>query len=149
MPGRHDCGAGVACQIFYPDADGDGYGDKNGVARHQHGQGGCAGSAPPAGFVADNTDCDDEDANVHPGQTGYFGTASNGTGTFDYDCDGTLEKEFPEYPGASCTFCRALLRLRAGRQHLRSSGAQASLACPLEGGICLHDARDEPVQTLR
>ena len=60
---------------------------------------------PPAGFVADNTDCDDGDASVHPGQTGWFTAASKGLGTFDYDCDGTEVKEFPQYPGASCTFC--------------------------------------------
>jgi hypothetical protein len=82
------CNAGVACQIFYQDADGDGYGNKNGVLGTTA-QAGCAG-APPSGFVADNTDCDDGDANVHPGQTSYFGTASKGIGTFDYDCDGTL-----------------------------------------------------------
>ena len=74
VPGRHNCGAGVACQIFYQDADGDGYGNQNGDAHRRDGQGRRAPDAPPTGFVADNTDCDDSDANVHPGQTGYFGT---------------------------------------------------------------------------
>ncbi len=44
----------------YPDSDGDSFGD---------------GSAPlvdctvPTGFVADNTDCDDSDASINPGET--------------------------------------------------------------------------------
>ena len=129
------CNAGVACQIFYQDADGDGYGNKNGVLGTTA-KAGCAG-APPTGFVADNTDCDDGDANVHPGQAGYFGTASKGIGTFDYDCDGVSTKEFPEYPGGSCTFCGPCSACGTGASSCSASGAQASLACPLEGGICL------------
>jgi hypothetical protein len=131
------CGAGVACQIFYADSDADGYGDRNGTIAAGTAKAGCAGSAPPAGFVADNTDCDDKDGNVHPGQTAYFGTVSKGTGTFDYDCDGTLQKATPEYPGASCTFCPGCSACGPGASTCASSGAQASLACPLEGGICL------------
>ncbi len=138
------CSAGVACQIFYQDADGDGYGNRNGVLGTTA-QAGCAG-APPTGFVADNTDCDDGDANVHPGQTGWFGTVSKGTGTFDYDCDGTPVKEFPEYPGAGCTFCPGCSACAPGSATCGSTGAQASLACPLEGGICLSTL--QPTQTL-
>ena len=131
------CNAGVACQIFYRDADGDGYGNKSGLVSAGTAIAGCTGATPPSGFVADNTDCDDGDANVHPGQTGYFGTVSKGTGTFDYDCDGTPTKEFPEYPGASCTFCPSCSACAPGSTTCGSTGAQASLACPLEGGICL------------
>jgi hypothetical protein len=141
------CAAGVACQIFYQDADGDGYGNKNGVLGTTA-KAGCAGVAP-SGFVADNTDCDDGDANVHPGQTGYFGTVSKGTGTFDYDCDGTPTKEFPEYPGASCTFCPSCSAgCATGATSCSASGAQASLACPLEGGICLSTIQPAQTQVL-
>ena len=140
-----NCSSGVACQIFYQDADGDGYDNKNGVLGTTA-KAGCAGT-PPTGFVADNTDCDDGDANAHPGQTGYFGTASKGIGTFDYDCDGTSVKEFPEYPGASCTFCGPCSACGTGTSTCSSSGATASLACPLEGGICL-STLEQPVQTL-
>jgi hypothetical protein len=139
------CAAGVACQIFYADSDVDGYGDRNGTLNAGTAKAGCAGS-PPAGFVADNTDCDDKDANVHPGQTGYFGTVSKGTGTFDYDCDGTLEKATAEYPNASCTFCPGCSACAPGASTCSSSGAQASLACPLEGGICLTTLEtEEPI----
>jgi hypothetical protein len=131
-----DCG-GAACQIFYADSDADGYGDRNGTLSAGTAKAGCTGATPPAGFVADNTDCDDKDANVHPGQTGYFGTVSKGTGTFDYDCDQTLQKATGEYPGAGCTFCPGCSACAPGASICSSSGAQASLACPLEGGICL------------
>jgi hypothetical protein len=132
------CGAGVACQIFYQDSDGDGYGNRNGTISAGTAKAGCAGSTPPVGFVADNTDCEDGDPNVHPGQTTFFAMQSPGsTHTWDYDCDGIMEKGIPEYPGASCTFCPGCSACGPGATTCSGTGAQASLACPLEGGICL------------
>jgi hypothetical protein len=43
-------------------------------------------------------DCCDTDANVHPGQTAYF-TSASACGSFDYDCDGVST---PEYGVANC-----------------------------------------------
>ena len=89
------------CAVYYFDGDGDGYGDstKPMVA--------CAG-APPAHYVTNNTDCDDGDARVNPAQTAYFDTANN-LGSFDYNCDNSLEKGIPEYPSyvvpSDCGFC--------------------------------------------
>ena len=39
-------------------------------------------------------DCDDADADVHPGQTAYFTQPREG-GSFDYDCNWTIDKEHP------------------------------------------------------
>jgi len=39
-------------------------------------------------------DCCDKDSHAHPNETGYF-TAPDNCGSFDYDCDGTLEPEYP------------------------------------------------------
>jgi hypothetical protein len=97
------CAAGVSCQVYYHDADADGYGDTNGTIANGNAKAGCVGS-PPTGFVADNSDCDDHDANAHPGQTNWYPTPSLGVGTFDYNCDGTIEKEYSEVSGG-CQFC--------------------------------------------
>ncbi len=63
---------------YYPDADGDSYGDPLGAVSP------ACGSAP-SGFVADATDCDDQDAGVNPGATEITGNA------VDEDCDGQAQ----------------------------------------------------------
>jgi len=58
-------------QVFYRDADGDGYGDPDDTA---------TGCAPPSGYVDIATDCDDADLAVHP-------AASEVCNGIDDDCD--------------------------------------------------------------
>jgi hypothetical protein len=73
-------GAYCACpdgRLAYRDADGDGFGDPA-VAFPS-----CDGSIPP-GYVAADTDCDDQNAAVHPGAT----EVCNGV---DDDCDGIVD----------------------------------------------------------
>jgi hypothetical protein len=65
--------AGVAYVDWYPDADGDGFGETAGILND---------CAPPSGYVAQPGDCDDQDAGVHPGATE---PACDG---IDQDCDG-------------------------------------------------------------
>jgi hypothetical protein len=65
---------------WYRDADGDGYGNP-------HAQ--LLSRVKPARFVADNTDCDDARADVHPGADEQ---PSSG---LDDDCDGTLAVSSP------------------------------------------------------
>ena len=60
-------------ETWYPDADGDGYGDRSQPT---------ASCDPDAGLVADGSDCDDTDAAVHPGAM----ELCNG---YDDDCDVT------------------------------------------------------------
>jgi hypothetical protein len=61
---------------WYPDDDGDGFGDD--------GDAGTLGCDPPgAGWVDDNTDCDDSKSNVHPG-------AAETNALIDEDCDGDI-----------------------------------------------------------
>lgn len=66
---------------LYPDADGDGYGDRSAAAVR------CNGAAA---LVADNGDCDDSDATVHPGATEllYDGVDGDCDGGSDFDGDG-------------------------------------------------------------
>jgi hypothetical protein len=92
-----DCGDGGACQLFYRDSDEDGYGDPSVSVV------GCSG-APPAGYVTDNTDCDDNNKNAYPGQTAYFSTP-RANNSYDYNCDGMEEGTNAVYQGASCGTC--------------------------------------------
>lgn len=129
-----DCGDAGACRLFYRDFDGDSYGDLNTT------QVGCSNAPPPAGYVADNTDCDDHDGNVHPGQTAYYGSPSLGTGTYDYNCDGTIEKQTPEYTnGQSCEYCGSsgggFLNCSSSAT-CSSSGEQSGFGCGLTSRGC-------------
>lgn len=67
-----DEGAG---DTWYADADGDGFGD---AAMTE------VACAAPAGYVADNTDCNDADAAVNPG-------AAEVCNEVDDDCNGTID----------------------------------------------------------
>ncbi|MFH1467059.1 MAG: MopE-related protein [Pseudomonadota bacterium] len=60
---------------WYADADGDGFGDPTAPE---------AGCEPPSGFVADFSDCDDTDPDVHPG-------ADEWCDGVDTDCDGLAD----------------------------------------------------------
>jgi len=126
------CAAGVACQIFYRDADGDTYGNASGTIALNTAAAGCMGSTPPAGFVADNTDCDDGDANVHPGQTAFFTTASAGLHIWDYNCDKVQTKQTPEYPGGSCKFCGTTDACSLTSATCSTANQASSFQCPLE-----------------
>ena len=72
----------AACTtVLYIDADGDGHGDP------QRSKRACA----TTGWVAAGDDCNDQNSDVHPGQTRYFSTGQSPPGNtkpFDYDCDG-------------------------------------------------------------
>jgi hypothetical protein len=121
------CSAGATCVVYYLDFDGDGYGNLPGAGSVNYV--GCSDVAPKPGYVPDDTDCDDHDANVHPGQTAYFSTKSAGTHTFDYDCDGTLEKGVVEKPGEACEFCVATPTCGATGTTCTASGQQATFGC--------------------
>ena len=62
---------------FYEDADGDGFG--NGSVSLQ-------ACSAPTGYVADNTDCDDTEANNYPGNTEVCDGIDN-------DCDGLVDDD--------------------------------------------------------
>ena len=63
--------------IWYQDADGDGYGNRNQTV---------AACSQPLGYVEDNTDCDDQDNDTHP-------NAVETCNLEDDDCDGEIDEE--------------------------------------------------------
>lgn len=118
-----NCGTG-SCRLYYKDGDGDGFGDPEKTAL------GCDNAPPPAGYVADKTDCDDGDARAKPGQTGWFADTTLGKGLNDFNCDGVIQKETREYPGSSCQFCFAQKDgTCSSSPTCTSAGAQSRLSC--------------------
>jgi hypothetical protein len=67
----------VGAEVWYPDADGDGYGDMD------SGEIACS---QPTGWLSDGGDCDDFDAQINPD------AAETCDGT-DEDCDGTIDED--------------------------------------------------------
>ena len=74
----------TAPTTFYRDADGDGYGNPNVTTQ---------ACSQPAGYVANNTDCNDSNAAIHPGAT----ETCNGV---DDNCNGQIDE------GVKTTFYR-------------------------------------------
>jgi hypothetical protein len=68
-------------QYFYADADGDGYGDPNADTLR---------CTAPAGYVSNDLDCDDSNANIRPGATELCDDIDN-------DCDGLLDEQDPGF----------------------------------------------------
>ena len=84
--GRADEPAGPSCPVWFPDGDGDGYGDaaSEGVE---------ACDAPDA-HVGNAYDCDDGDADIHP-----MGQERCDPDDRDEDCDGLVENDDPNALG--------------------------------------------------
>ena len=82
-------GGSTVCSTatFYLDADHDSFGDAGAKTT--------ACVAPP-GYVADATDCDDDNAQAHPGQLEWF-AVPRADGSFDYDCDDAEELRYPTF----------------------------------------------------
>ncbi len=74
---------GLAVSVYYPDGDGDGYGESEGAV---------AGCGPPDGYADEGGDCDDSLALVHPGAVEIC------VDGLDNDCDGDTDAADSECP---------------------------------------------------
>ncbi len=80
---------GFPMETYYPDQDGDGYGDDGGAV---------TSCASPDGYVSQNGDCDDSDAGVNPAATEEV---CNGV---DEDCSG-MTNDHPDQDGDGYDIC--------------------------------------------
>ncbi|MCC6221271.1 MAG: putative metal-binding motif-containing protein [Deltaproteobacteria bacterium] len=116
----------VAPTAFYPDANGDGFGDVNA-------EGVLACNDPGDGSVSNNTDCDDTNANVSP-------VGVEECDQLDNDCDGLVdEDDVCGGPDPECTgqTCETFTTCNAGG-NCGSSGVCGSTA--EGGGLCVNGA---------
>ena len=67
----------VGADVWYPDADGDGYGDSDAGVSECH---------QPSNYLSDGSDCDDSDAATNPDATEVCDGEDN-------DCDGTTDED--------------------------------------------------------
>jgi len=135
------------CELFYRDEDEDGFGDKFGTVANGRAAYGCVGT-PPAGYVANKTDCFDGPkntiaANVFPGQTQFFQlpyNAPQGGQSYDYDCNDVVTKQTPEFgANATCTYCRQMAGVTTCHllDQCGAAGAKGGFAClPNVAAIC-------------
>lgn len=80
---------------WFPDNDGDGFGDESARAQHQ--------CTAPDGYVENATDCDDSDGTSFPGaaETWYDGVDQDCDDWSDYDADGDGH-DSADYDGDDC-----------------------------------------------
>jgi hypothetical protein len=99
--GSSDENGASNCKTYYKDADSDGYGAQA--------AGICMCSASGQYKVQNNSDCYDGNANAKPGQQTWY-TSHRGDGSYDYDCNGSATRRWPQTGGNCSTilgFCSA------------------------------------------
>jgi hypothetical protein len=135
--GNGTCSAAGNCvgdhaTTYYLDSDHDNYGDPSSST---------SACSKPANYVSNNADCYDNNGSAHPGQNQFY-TVHRGDGSFDYDCNGSIEYDHPTTV-ATCIACSpTLLYLKAkktdGRMCFRCSDTYdySWTTFDITGGTC-------------
>ena len=84
------CESSCTKKTYYLDQDKDGYGDP---------QKKTSACDKPDGYASNGTDCNDHNSSVRPGQKSFFSKPVPGTNGFDYNCDGKMERKYPDKAG--------------------------------------------------
>jgi hypothetical protein len=131
-----------ATTTYYRDQDGDGFGGATTQA---------ACTPPGSDWVTKGGDCADNDEDVFPGQTKYFGDSysrGGGVKSFDYDCNTKEEQQPPvrkaatvcTFVGNACTGGGFIPSVRSGPGVDSVCGATQVQACTLKlvgpPGVC-------------
>jgi hypothetical protein len=128
-------------KAFFLDSDKDTFGDPVALK---------LACTAPAGHVEDNTDCDDQNSEVHPGQTKFFTKPTRDQGGFDYNCD---QKDEREYPGTEYCILDTLSGNCDGAGWIAlvpPCGQQGIfMLCVKNGAICQTDQQMQKVQACR
>lgn len=150
-----DCNGDVnpaSTPFWYLDCDNDGYAVSTTPSQQS-----CTEPAPATGCAGGWTtrvpsssttrDCNDNNANVHPGQTTYFSTAISGVSTavdYDYNCDSTETKRYTLTRVSTTASCREFLFGCSGESgwtgpstEAPACGVSASASlCIVSRGVC-------------
>jgi hypothetical protein len=133
-----DCGSSAG-MLWYPDEDNDGYG-RSAEAVQTCGK-------PTTGdwdWVRRGGDCKDNDGNVHPEQTSYYGMpyrGADGNDSFDYDCSETEEANPNQRKLASCGLLELIACSGSGYMPSARTGANADAFCGSRNiGTCMAGA---------
>jgi hypothetical protein len=95
-------------------------------------------SAPP--------DCNDNNADVFPGQTKYFDLPITGGTSFDYNCNSTEEKESPDL--VKCQFTGSSCSGEGWQGSVPACGQSGTwVTCVKNGGVC--DETPQPAKKQR
>lgn len=78
----------LGCKPYYPDADKDGYGNKNAGPRCL-----CGPDAATGFTTLDHTDCNDHDKNVNPGEKEKCNAGTDTDPLIDENCNGLTDEE--------------------------------------------------------
>jgi cysteine-rich repeat protein len=127
---KGDCSAVETQTAWYPDNDADSFGDILASANSQYCQ--------PAGEVADNTDCDDDDAAIHPNATEQCSDSidNNCNGQVDEGCGGSSDCQSLWGHLADFMICNEDPIANTCEFHNNVPGTTCEEVCTDAGGTC-------------